>query len=324
MTPPASTLGAQRDGADGPPMYDLHVRAAELEMPWEVKHGFRTKALILAMLQTWVVLGFTVACDHAFAVGRTQAFLVMLASLFSAGISLGVFWVVRHQFPFNYLLLLVTTVLAGTFWAFTENSIFRDSVNMPMQVCIILATMMTMWLLFAQVQSKMYEVEFLFFGLFGGWVLGSGINLLIAKLTDLPLVSTIPPTAAVLVSTAVILAVVSKPMLRCTGDDYMIVAVAMSANLFLLVSLPVIMLLISLGGSGCSCDGGDEANGDSQRQEPQPQPQQQRQQQMPSPPPPVVQGPGPLAGEEAAAAATAATRTGGPEEVAQAQTMSEI
>uniref|UniRef100_A0A7S1REH1 Uncharacterized protein n=1 Tax=Alexandrium catenella TaxID=2925 RepID=A0A7S1REH1_ALECA len=294
MAPPASTVGATTAGSwtpgDASPA-QYQDSTVEYELPWEVKRGFRIKALTLASFETWIVLALAVLLDDAFEVGRGAALLIMLCNLLCAAISLGLFWLVRHRYPWNYLLLLITTLMAGTFWSFTENSVFRDSVNMPMQVCIIMAVMITTWLMFVVMPIKTYEMEVTFLSLFVGWIIGSAVNVGVVMATGLPISSAVLPTAAVLVSCVVILAGVAKPMLRCCADDYMIVALAMTANLFLLVSVPVVCFLISLGGSGCSCGGDEEAEVGQQQQQPEQLPPQTPE---PAQPPPVPVGASPV------------------------------
>lgn len=281
--PEATQIGAATEDPDGSNMQlPPQDRFMQIELPLEIKQGFRRKALILASMQSWIVLAMAIAFDRSFKVNKAVALFSMLGCLLLAAALLLVFWCYRHRYPLNYMMLLVTTLMAGTFWSFTENSIFLDHVNMPQQVCIIMTCMITIWLVTILIPVKTYDTEAMFVGLFVGWLIGAGVNVYVSLQTDLDMRSCVPATVAVFVSTVVILIGVAKPMMRCCADDYMIVCLALTANLFLLVSVPVVLFLVSLGGSGCSC----EAGTDDQAEEPQ-QPPPQPATQAPPPAPTV-------------------------------------
>mmetsp|Transcript_55002 Transcript_55002/g.154705 ORF Transcript_55002/g.154705 Transcript_55002/m.154705 type:complete len:339 (-) Transcript_55002:88-1104(-) len=236
--------------------------------PWEVQKPFHKRTLGLAVLQNLAVLVATAALDQQLGAERQPFLLVVcIVVVAAAAPTLAVLWRRKDSYPANCALLALAMLEAITFWAAADACIFADRVNLPTQVMGIMGVALLVVLAFVQVNIRGCGCFFpIFGGMLAGWVLGVSADVaVVVWVADLPASSAAAAGSLALCALLMLMFYAGPPMIRCSPDEYTTVAFAMTCNLFLVLSLPVLFVIFSSG--GCACGGAGGGGGPSGSEE---------------------------------------------------------
>lgn len=228
-------------------------------LPWEVQKPFHKRALGLAVLQNLTVFVATAALDLQFGAERRPLLLaICIAVVAAAALTLVVLWRWKDSYPANCVLLALAMLEASIFWAAADACIFADRVNLPAQVMGIMGVVLLVVLAFVQVNIRGCGSFFpIFGGMLAGWIIGVSADVaVVVGVADLPATSAAVAGSLTLCALLVLMFYAGPPMIRCNPDEYTTVAFAMTCNLFLVLSLPVLLVVFSSGGCACGGAGG--------------------------------------------------------------------
>eukprot|EP00931_Biecheleriopsis_adriatica_P059490 TRINITY_DN35605_c0_g1_i2.p1 TRINITY_DN35605_c0_g1~~TRINITY_DN35605_c0_g1_i2.p1 ORF type:complete len:354 (-),score=59.27 TRINITY_DN35605_c0_g1_i2:134-1054(-) len=223
------------------------------KMPRYLERRFRLKTLGLMALQLACVFGIMVLIDHF---GVWELIRLNLATVFQEQIlfyCLGfidlvcvmVMYCLKDTFPWNYMMLAVTTIVSGVFWGLTRIVVVT---TLHFQIvgiltCTMLVGAALSWVLEKQECQQLSSIRVVLGSLAAGWTLGS--------IADVVIMHTVFEDSSLVVLGAVgfsflllviLLLDAGKFLVRCRPDDFLTVIVAMNSTLLVVVSIPFFVL----------------------------------------------------------------------------------
>jgi len=222
------------------------ARARAATIPWEVCKACLTKTLGLASLQASFVLVVVLVADPLLdGIDILLLELIFFAAVLLSMMALLLLWWQRYRVPVNYILLIITTVLASVFWSCADGVVFSDDSNLSIQIQGIMVLVLLMCLVLVRANVHSESVFPSAGGLLLGWLCGVILNFTILISLGLPLLNGVFAAIAVLLSLIFLLGTAGKILSGFEPDEYMTLAVIMTFNLFLLVSIPLTLGFLS-------------------------------------------------------------------------------
>ncbi|CAL1135990.1 unnamed protein product [Cladocopium goreaui] len=158
----------------------------------------------------------------------------------------------KDRYPFNYLLLALTTVMSGTFWGLTRG---LTDFTFHFQILAILAFTMcgaaVISSILADLETKMTGSRILVASVMPAWLVASVINAILTEMIfRLKVMEVVGAIGFSLLLICILLVDVGKLLVRCRPDDFMSVIVAMNSTLMVVVSIPFFFLTFCFLHSG--------------------------------------------------------------------------
>lgn len=228
-------------------------------MPKYMQRAFRMKTFGLMGIQLIFVLALSVAIDYLTLwdmmrpkLGETFSqviFYFIGAMNFTCILALRGF---KDRYPFNYLLLALTTVMSGTFWGLTRG---LTDFTFHFQILAILAFTMcgaaVISSILADLETKMTGSRILVASVMPAWLVASVINAILTEMIfRLKVMEVVGAIGFSLLLICILLVDVGKLLVRCRPDDFMSVIVAMNSTLMVVVSIPFFFLTFCFLHSG--------------------------------------------------------------------------
>jgi len=221
------------------------------EMPKYVQRAFRIKVFGLMALQLAMVFTIMVLIDQyclldKLKLGRMHMhnlrsqvvfYLVGMFNVMSALVLL----CLKDQFPWNYLLLTVTTLLSGIFWglapAMVTTTLHFQLIGILCCTMIVATAMST--LLVSLTSRNLEAVTVVILSLVTGWLVGVVVDVLvIANFFVVHPFAVLSVIGFSFLLLAVLHLEAGRALVQCRPDDFMSVIVAMNSTLMVVVSIP--------------------------------------------------------------------------------------
>lgn len=241
-------------------------------LPWPVRRGFRTKAYGLGAIQLWVVFvgmtvfnrvieggGFT-AKDANRGTGLFGNMIVNITVvIFVLSIlSLGLSWKLIKRHPWNYVMSIITTILAVAWWTLVElflNNPTTDSKGKRYFWCTqmlgITAGTITLQVLVSQIEvPEKYEC-FSASGALGLCCLICVVldAVIIRIAGDFPIGVAFLPGCGCLVTLFSLMVATSRLMTEGNPDKFLHVSFFIQTAQFLCIAIPIIIPILIFGNS---------------------------------------------------------------------------
>eukprot|EP00434_Breviolum_minutum_P041440 symbB.v1.2.036862.t2/scaffold5299.1/size28666/1 len=212
-------------------------------MPDYMRRAFRTKCFALGTLQLSCVFVLKTIVDHyrpwheildygQWAYARQQIFF------YATGIGtlacIAAMQCLREQYPWNYVMMAMTTLLSGFFWGMMRAVVLT---SMHFQILGILIVTMGIATVLSQ-QSFRFVTMPLFRLLAPGWFVGSCTFATYAWLEDPDQRILYASTGLSMLLLIILAADAGKYLMACKPDDFMKVIVSINSTLMVVVSIP--------------------------------------------------------------------------------------
>lgn len=228
-------------------------------MPKYMQGAFRMKTFGLMGAQLILVLALSVAIDYLTLwdhlrpnLGETFSqviFYFIGAMNLTCILALQTF---KDRYPFNYLLLALTTVMSGAFWGLTRGV---TDFTLHFQILAILAFTMCSAAVISyyltNLDTKITASRILVASLMPAWLVASVIDAILSEMIfHLKVMEVAGSIGFSLLLICILLVDVGKLLVRCRPDDFMSVIVAMNSTLMVVVSIPFFVLTFCFLHSG--------------------------------------------------------------------------
>lgn len=240
-------------------------------MPEYLCRAFRVKSFSLMTIQLAVVFVIMVLVDHYHVwsnvltdlqTGHFQDIgqeVIFYSAGFATLICIMATFCMKEQYPMNYWLMAVTTMMSGMFWGMTRAVV---QTTMHFQIVAILFCSMMGATIASQVLRKQRGPKLLILSLAPGWAVGAASNVLVCRLLLHELDRVILGSTGLSMLLLCIFSMDSgRYLLHCRPDDFMKVVVSMNSTLMVVVSIPFFVL------SFCFIHTGEAVIEDEQEQE---------------------------------------------------------
>jgi len=215
-------------------------------MPIYVQRSFRLKTLGLISVQLTVVFAMMLLVhalvrrnfDTASEEGQMLFYGLGAVTLFL------ILWLhfLKDNYPVNYILLVLTTLLVGLFWGLTP-FVFGSHLHFQVIGILVIAMMVSTIAAGLLTKEKADPWRILLVSQFVGWLAGASADALVV--TYLGISTAAWTTVAVAISLTLLIGVLlldaGHLLVKCNPDDFMRVIVAMDSAL-LVVSMPIFVL----------------------------------------------------------------------------------